>query len=657
MSVSNSLLQDLRGVIPNLQTQIYFKSSLTALSHGMEDLVLAGKDRPLVIANFQQERFYRQETARYEKIALHTDQLYVLAAPETDFGTATSAYATIPFAADDELAQEWHLVIIGQHYSACLICREHASPIDSASLEQARQFEGIWTFDPVVSVYAARLLLERILVYKPELAAKVKRARRRYNLLQEPQVSSSWVLNIDPKLFVSRLITYLQASQYRLLKAYRTISSKEQQQRLINTIASSIRRSLNSEEILAVAIAQLGEVFSNCRCLVYRYQPASQMQPIVYESLAVGLTALQGEIWSLANHPLFQNALMSNGDNQLAAIAVADITKDLGLQSAPDLQAKLLHWQIRACLLIPIRYQGNWLGMLELHHPETYLWTEDDVAFVEAIATQLAVALMQAQAYTNLATFNRQLLDLERTQNNLIAIVGHELRTPLSTIRVCLESLVTEPEMPLDLQQMMLQTALDDAERLRKLIQDFITLSRLEGGSMRWQLELISLQEYIDLALSGLESRQSLPKIVVELPQQLPLIQVDGEGLIEVLTKLLDNACKFTNNTGQITISAQMLNSVEVENQKSGENSQKNSLLKVTIADTGRGIEPNRLETIFQRFYQEEGFLQRTVGGAGLGLAICRCIIDKLGGQIWAESPGKNQGSQFHFTVPVLTTS
>jgi signal transduction histidine kinase len=77
-------------------------------------------------------------------------------------------------------------------------------------------------------------------------------------------------------------------------------------------------------------------------------------------------------------------------------------------------------------------------------------------------------------------------------------------------------------------------------------------------------------------------------------------------------------------------------------------------MLEVQIADTGRGIESDQLETIFDWFHQEEGFLQRAVGGAGLGLAICRQLAQQLGGQIWATSQGKGRGSQFYVTVPVL---
>lgn len=196
--------------------------------------------------------------------------------------------------------------------------------------------------------------------------------------------------------------------------------------------------------------------------------------------------------------------------------------------------------------------------------------------------------------------------------------------------------------MSQDLRQVMLNSALADAERMRKLIQDFLTLSRLESGRVEWRIEPLPLWECVDLALSSLQARRMstpLPQIVTQLSIELPLVQVDGEWLVEVLTKLLDNACKFTDAQGRVTIQAKPNDS---------------KMLEVTVADTGRGIEENRLETVFDRFYQEEGALRRTTGGTGLGLAICRQIITNWGGRIWAESSGKDQGSEFHFTIPIV---
>jgi DICT domain-containing protein/signal transduction histidine kinase len=649
MSNSTSLLQDLLQALPNLRSQVYFKASLTALSHAMEDLVLVGSEQPLVIANFQQERFYRQETRRYQRIAERSDQVYVLAAPETAFLSETTPYETISLREEDELAQEWHLVIIGQQYSACLVCREHAAPIKAASLDQYRQFRGIWTFERQVSLQAAQILMTHIVAYRPDLQSKVEEAQQRYGLDPSSRESgrSDRLLEMDARLFADRLMTYLQSSQYKLLRAYQTISDQAQKQHLIHSISTAMRRSLDPEEILGATVKELGLVFRYCRCILYRYEVGQEGLPIEYESSGVGLRPLQGQVWSLAVHPLFQPVLASD-----RSIAIADVTQDLSLQSHLEIRSQFQRWQVGACLMVPICYQKSWLGVLELHHPNAYLWSAEDVALVEAIATQAGVALMQAQAYVNLEGLNHQLIDLERNQRNLIAIVGHELRTPLSTIQVCLESLNTIPEMPLEMQQSMLDTALGDTERLRKLIQDFLTLSRLEGGLTRWHMEPISLEESLSLVLSsikGYRSPEMLPAIVVDLPAELPLIQTDGDGLVEIFGKLLDNACKFTPSNGKITIRAQMSNF----NSPPVQDSKKPDCIEVIVADTGRGIEANQLESIFERFYQEEGFLQRSVGGTGLGLAICRRIVQRLGGEIWAKSLGKNQGSEFHFTLPI----
>uniref|UniRef100_UPI00286DA6A2 DICT sensory domain-containing protein n=1 Tax=Chamaesiphon sp. VAR_48_metabat_403 TaxID=2964700 RepID=UPI00286DA6A2 len=252
---SNSLLQNLLQSFPQLRAQIYFKASLTALSHAIEDLVLAGTEQPLVIANFQQERFYRQETGRYQRIARQTDRVYVLAAPETDFASAPAPYATIGIAPTDELAQEWHLAIVGQNYSACLICREHAAPVDTIDLDSARQFRGFWTLDPQVSRQAALLLLERIDRYRPDLREQIALDKQRYQLTSTREQPIELATNlIDTQLFIDRLVTYLQASQYKQVNAYRRIVAEERRERLVNQIAAAVRQSLDLEEILAVTI-------------------------------------------------------------------------------------------------------------------------------------------------------------------------------------------------------------------------------------------------------------------------------------------------------------------------------------------------------------------------------------------------------------------
>ena len=644
MSHSTSILEDLLAAIPELRSQIYFKASLTALSHAMEDQVLAGRDRPLVIANFQRERFYRQEAHRYLRIAELTDQVYVLAAPETDFTNRTDHYEMVAFHPTDALSEEWHLVVFGEHYAACLICRERQGIAVERSLllapDQARRFEGVWTFDRAVVSKAAELLLARILTYRPELSSKVAAATALF--APDPTIAAArpGFNTVDPGPFAERLVTYLQAGQYKLLKAYRSISAQEQKERLLNSITTAIRQSLDPNDIFTVATKELGQALQACRCLIYRCKASDRSVTIAHEYLDGRVDSLVGHSWNLADNPLFTAAVESQTP-QYVEDAQAKVWQ-LGETTVPAPYTQARQWQIGTWLMLPVINQSRLLGIVEVHHyGAPYEWTAESLELIEAIANQIGVALIQAEAYAHLEDLNQQLEDLDRTRSNLIAITGHELRTPLSTIQVCLESLASEPDMPIELSQVMLQSALTDAERMRKLVQDFLTLSQLESGRVHWHIEALPIQECIDLALSSLKARAqdaTLPTIAVEIPDKLPLIKADGEWVVEVLTKLLDNACKFTDAQGAITIAAQLNG---------------NQMVHLTIMDTGRGIEPNRLETVFDRFYQEEGALRRSTGGTGLGLAISRQIITGLGGQIWAESAGKDQGSTFHLTLPV----
>ena len=647
MSNPNSIVTEILQSFSHWRPQMYFKSSLTALSHAMEDRFLAGEEQALIITTFQKERFYRQEAHRYKKIARLSPHVYILTSPETEFSNNSDVYEKIAFDDDDALAQEWHLVVIASNYANCLICREKiVAPLENKSqvtMDNHRRFEGIWTCEPSVSQKAAEILLNRIKEYRPELKDKVESAIELYC-----DSTTSWTkkaisgsnLQTNPDPFVQRLISYLQAGQYKLMKANRFLMEKEKKERLLNSVSNAIRRSLDSEEILQVAVEQLGQGLGVCRCLIYRCQESDLNAEIQHEFLNQDIGSLKGTIWPLKNNPLFQEVVAIR-----ESIGIDDVTVDPRLQQDNNNLSELINsCSIISWLIVPILYKGKLLGMMELHHCDStpVTWKKEDIALVDAIATQVGVALIQAESYAHLEDLNEQLEALDRTRSNLVAITGHELRTPLSTIQVCLESLANEPDMSGELRQVMLSTALHDAERMRKLVQDFLTLSQLESGRVEWNPEPLSLQECIDLSLSHINSlsdQSSVPTIKNQVQSSVPLVQADGEWLVEVLSKLLDNACKFTNGDGEITINVETKDS---------------DTLEVTVADNGRGIEPDRIDKVFDRFYQEEGALRRSAGGTGLGLAICRQMVQNWGGEIWAESPGKNQGSKFHFTVPIF---
>jgi len=624
----------------------------------MEDQVLAATlAQPLIIASFQRERFYRQEAHRYQRLALRSNQIYVLSAPETDFANSSEHYEKVAFEPEDGLSQEWHLVVIADSYATCLVCRENLGSIaknkqvpeqsPSLDMDTARRFEGIWTSERGVSLKAAELLLDRILIYRPELTSKIERARQRFGIGQTrtyfgAEQISEYACDIDTDPFVQRLVTYLQASQYKLHKAYRSITAQARKERLVNTITTAIRRSLDPHEVLQIAAQELGQHLNACRCLIYRAQATDKQAIIEHEFLTAGVLSVRGQTWELEKNGLFRDIIQ-----QGEGVCISDTLSDPRVTNSAGLSLIAKKFAIRSWLMEPVFYQGRLLGIVELHYCQMppHECQPGELDLVKAIATQVGAALIQAEAYANLEELNQQLEALDRTRSNLIAITGHELRTPLSTIQVCLESLATEPDMPLELQQVMLNTALADSERMRKLVQDFLTLSNLESGRVEWHPESLTLQECVDLALSRLRTRSSKelpPQIQTQIPQDLPLVRADGDWLVEVLAKLIDNACKFTPPQGEITINA-------IRNSR--------QMVEVTVADTGRGIEPNRLEIVFDRFYQEEGALRRTTGGTGLGLAICRQIVNGWGGEIWAKSAGKDQGSEFHFTIPIVQSS
>jgi DICT domain-containing protein len=325
MSISTSVLSDLLHSLPYLRPQLYFKASLTALSHAIEDQVLAVTlEDPLIIASFQRERFYRQEAHRYERLAQRSNQIYVLAAPETDFANSSDLYEKVAFEPDDGLSQEWHLVVIAPNYATCLVCRE--VPLSMAKKEQmrelspdmdmdpSRRFEGIWTSERGVSLKAADLLLKRVSVYRPELVPKIEQARERYtigdysNRIIDAELTAEYACDIDTDPFVQRLVTYLQASQYKLHKAYRSIAAQARKERLVNSITTAIRRSLNPQEVLQVAVQELAQHLGSCRCLIYRALASDTQTTIEHESLGDGVMSVLGQKWQLEN-PLFQEVV------------------------------------------------------------------------------------------------------------------------------------------------------------------------------------------------------------------------------------------------------------------------------------------------------------------------------------------------------------
>ncbi len=233
--------------------------------------------------------------------------------------------------------------------------------------------------------------------------------------------------------------------------------------------------------------------------------------------------------------------------------------------------------------------------------------------------------------------FNRmtaELAGVEQQRRELVANVSHELKTPISALRAHLENLLDGVERP---DPDTLQVMLAQSERLSRLVEQLLDLSRLESGDVPLDLHELHLTAVVEDVLSEIEVARARGRVSVEnrVPQDLPPALADRERIHQVLFNLLDNAVRFTPPGGRVTVSAQAAGTT----------------VRVRVEDTGVGIPPEHLPRLFERFYRADAARARGDGGTGIGLAICRSVVEAHGGRIWAESePGR--GSVFTFELP-----
>ncbi len=226
--------------------------------------------------------------------------------------------------------------------------------------------------------------------------------------------------------------------------------------------------------------------------------------------------------------------------------------------------------------------------------------------------------------------------EIDQLKDELVQNVSHELRTPLTFIKGYVELLLETDMGPLTTgQRDSLKIVADKTNALSRLVSDIIYLQQIERESL--QLSRQDMCQMSRLALQSCEIAATNAGISLQLdaPDELRPILVDRDRINQVFDNLLGNAIKFSQRGGTITIHVEALQ----------------DMVQLTVADTGVGIPADKLEKVFDRFYQVDGSATRRFGGAGLGLAIVRRIIEAHGGRIWVESE-LGQGSSFKFTLP-----
>lgn len=230
---------------------------------------------------------------------------------------------------------------------------------------------------------------------------------------------------------------------------------------------------------------------------------------------------------------------------------------------------------------------------------------------------------------------------LERMKDEFISTVSHELRTPLTSLRASLGlissgSLDKRPEK----QHQMVQMAIGNCDRLVRLVNDILDFEKVETGRLSLRRVALEAVDLLRRAADVAYAAASQAQINFRIDPKPAQVIADEERVMQVLNELVVNAIKFSPANTVIRLGAQPLGQSEI---------------CITVEDQGQGIAPEKLETIFERFHQGDASDTRALGGTGLGLALCRSIVEQHGGRIWVES-APSHGSRFMFTLPASGT-
>ncbi len=238
--------------------------------------------------------------------------------------------------------------------------------------------------------------------------------------------------------------------------------------------------------------------------------------------------------------------------------------------------------------------------------------------------------------------------ELERTRAEFLGMVSHELRTPLSAIRGSATTVLDgEDDLDPGEARQFLRIIVDQADNMRAMIGDLLDVARIETGTLPVSAEAVEVSTLVDRARSGFLNAGGRQLLEIELEPELPLVRADRRRIVQVLGNLLSNAAAHAPTTSTITVSAEA----------------KDLHVEFSVTDTGRGIPADQLPRLFHKVARrvtdapDTGDGQAALGPgsrSGLGLAICKGIVEAHGGRIWAESDGPGLGARFAFTLPVL---
>lgn len=339
---------------------------------------------------------------------------------------------------------------------------------------------------------------------------------------------------------------------------------------------------------------------------------------------------------SLNEASLFEDLAFLDLFHPSRPIIVTEISKDQRL--TPNIRDLLLEEQIQTIAIFPLVALGNWLGCLLVFFSQEKHFEPFELRHIKVLVDQATITLYNLRLLEIEAESRLEAERANEIKTEFLAMISHELRTPLTSIigfttTLLADDVAWKPEEQHD----FIQTIEREANRLQELIDHLLDLSRLEAGMLPISLETHSLYEIMKDALPQFDILSSGRTLTMHLPINLPLVHVDAKRIAQVLVNLVRNASTYAPEGTEISISARV----------------RGDFIQINVNDQGPGIPSDEHKRVFKAFRRGMNVENSSGQGAGLGLAICKGLVEAHGGRIWIKKRS-SPGATISFTIPLV---
>jgi signal transduction histidine kinase len=409
----------------------------------------------------------------------------------------------------------------------------------------------------------------------------------------------------------------------------------------LNDLAARMGESLMITEVMnaaAEALCEMAELSAGAVAI----KNGKGSSPLVQADC--GHTGCSPAIIEWLNSPFFQE--LSEGIvTSTRPLIVSNTEEDNRFSPAVDFGVKSL-------LCVPLRTADKVIGVLYGIDYIARDFSPHEINLILTFANQAALAVENAQLFTESQQSYEELQELDKMKDEFVSIASHEIRTPLALIKGYSSTLLRfDLKLSAEKQQKFITGIDDAANRLVNLINNLLSVSRIESGRFKINPQPVNVCEGIKNAVGGFQGQLGDHELVLNLPNDDMRARCNRDQFEQVLTNLISNAIKYSPSGGTITLSAAHVPGKPVENTAEAIEAVPEKV-ELRVSDQGTGIPQEHLTRIFEKFYRVETGLTRKTQGTGLGLYICKSIVNSYGGEIWAESV-PNEGTTFIIQLPV----